>query len=37
MSYNPRKPGHSHACHAFLKAGTRLVLDLDLAPGNGPR
>ena len=33
VSYNPKKPGRpSHACHAFLMAGTRLVLDVDVAP-----
>ncbi len=35
VSYNPKKPGRpSHACHAFLMAGTRLVLDVEVAPGN---
>ena len=35
VSYNPKKPGRpSHAYHAFLMAGTRLVLDVDVAPGN---
>ena len=38
VSYNPKKPGRpSHACHAFLVAGTRLVLDVDVAPGNHHR
>ena len=38
MSYNPTKPGRpSHAYHAFLMAGTRLVLDVDVAPGNRHR
>ena len=38
VSYNPRKPGRpSHAYHAFLMAGTRLVLDVDVAPGNRHR
>ncbi len=31
VSYNPKKPGRpSHACHAFLMAGTRLVLDVEV-------
>ena len=35
VSYNPKKPGRpSHAYHAFLMAGTRLVLDVDVAPGD---
>ncbi len=35
VSYNPKKPSRpSHACHAFLMAGTRLVLDVEVAPGN---
>ena len=34
VSYNPKKPGRpSHAYHAFLMAGTRLVLDVVVAPG----
>ena len=39
VSYNPKKPGGrpSHAYHAFLMAGTRLVLDVDVAPGNRHR
>ncbi|MDE0279164.1 MAG: transposase, partial [Defluviicoccus sp.] len=38
VSYNPKKPGRpSHACHAFLMAGTRLVLDVEVAPGNHHR
>jgi len=38
VSDNPKKPGRpSHACHAFLMAGTRLVLDVDVAPGNHHR
>ncbi len=38
VSYNPKKPGRpSHACHAFLMAGTRLVLDVEVAPGNRHR
>ena len=38
VSYNPKKPGRpSHAYHAFLMAGTRLVLDVDVAPGNRHR
>ena len=36
VSYNPKKPGRpSHAYHAFLMAGTRLVLDVAVAPGRG--
>ena len=35
---NPKKPGRpSHAYHAFLMAGTRLVLDVDVAPGDRHR
>ena len=38
VSYNPKKPGRpSHACHAFPMAGTRLVLDVVVAPGNRHR
>ena len=38
VSYNPKKPGRpAYACHAFLMAGTRLVLDVDVAPGNRHR
>ena len=38
VSYNPKKPGRpSHAYHAFPMAGTRLVLDVDVAPGNRHR
>lgn len=38
VSCNPKKPGRpSHACHAFLMAGTRLVLDVEVAPGNHHR
>ena len=38
VSYNPKKPGRpSHAFHAFLMAGTRLVLDVEVAPGNRHR
>ena len=38
VSYNPKKPGRpSHAYHAFLMAGTRLVLDVVVAPGNRHR
>ena len=38
VSYNPKKPGRpSHACHAFLMAGTRLILDVDVAQQIGIR
>ncbi len=38
VSDNPKKPGRpSHAYHAFLMAGTRLVLDVDVAPGDRHR
>ena len=38
VSYNPKKPGRpSHACHAFPMAGTRLVLDVVVAPGKRHR
>ena len=38
VSYNPKKPSRpSHAYHAFLMAGTRLVLDVAVAPGNRHR
>ena len=38
VSDNPKKPGRpSYACHGFLMAGTRLVLDVDVAPGNHHR
>lgn len=35
VGYNPHKPGRpSHAYHSFLMAGTRLVLDVAVEPGN---
>ena len=35
VSYNPKKPGRSsHAYHASRMAGARLVLDVDVAPGD---
>ncbi len=36
VSYSPKKPERpSHACLAFPMAGTRLVPDVDVAPGDG--
>jgi len=33
--YNPKKPGRpSHVYHTYTMAGLRLVLDVDVAPGN---
>jgi hypothetical protein len=33
--YNPKKPGRpSHVYHTYTLAGLRLVLDVDVAPGN---
>ena len=38
VGYNPKKPGRpSHAYHAFAMAGTRLVLEVALAPGDRQR
>lgn len=35
IGYNPRKPGRpSHVLHTYLIAATRLVLDVDILPGN---
>jgi hypothetical protein len=35
LGYNPRKPGRpSHAYHTFFLANLRLVLDVDVMPGN---
>jgi hypothetical protein len=35
LGYNPKKPGRpSHVYHTYTMAGLRLVLDLDVAPGN---
>jgi len=35
VSYNPHKPGRpSHSYHTYIMAKTRLVLDVDVQPGN---
>lgn len=35
LGYNPKKPGRpSHVYHTYTLAGLRLVLDVDVAPGN---
>lgn len=35
IGYNPQKPGRpSHAYHTYIMANTRLILDVDVAPGN---
>jgi len=35
LGYNPKKPGRpSHVYHTYTMAGLRLVLDVDVAPGN---
>ncbi len=35
VGYNPKKPGRpSHVCHTYTMAGLRLVLDVEVAPGN---
>ena len=35
LGYNPKKPGRpSHAYHTFILANLRLVLDVDVMPGN---
>lgn len=35
LGYNPTKPGRpSHVLHTYFMANTRLVLDVDLRPGN---
>ncbi len=35
VSYNPKKPGRpSHAYHSYMMAGTRLVLDVAVEPGD---
>ncbi len=35
LGYNPKKPGRpSHAYHTYLMAGTRLILDVEVVPGN---
>lgn len=35
LGYNPKKPGRpSHAYHTFIIANLRLVLDVDVMPGN---
>ena len=35
LGYNPKKPGRpSHAYHTFFLANLRLVLDVDVMPGN---
>lgn len=35
VSYNPKKPGRpSHVYHTYMMAGLRLVLDVEVAPGN---
>ena len=36
LGYNPKKPGRpSHVYHTYTIAGLRLLLDVDVAPGNG--
>ena len=35
LGYNPKKPGRpSHCYHTYSMASTRLVLDVDVSPGN---
>jgi hypothetical protein len=35
IGYNPRKPGRpSHCHHTYAMAGTRLILDVDVSPGD---
>jgi hypothetical protein len=35
LGYNPKKPGRpSHAYHTYMIAGLRLVLDVEVSPGN---
>lgn len=35
VGFNPHKPGRpSHSYHTYLMAGTRLVLDVEVQPGN---
>jgi hypothetical protein len=35
LGYNPKKPGRpSHVYHTYSMAGLRLMLDVDVAPGN---
>jgi hypothetical protein len=35
LGYNPKKPGRpSHAYHSYILANLRLVLDVDVMPGN---
>jgi hypothetical protein len=35
LGYNPKKPGRpSHVYHTYTVAGLRLVLDVDVSPGN---
>ena len=35
LGYNPKKPGRpSHAYHSFILANLRLILDVDVMPGN---
>jgi len=35
VGYNPHKPGHpSHTYHSYLMANTRLVLEVDVQPGD---
>lgn len=35
VGFNPHKPGRpSHSYHSYLMAGTRLVLDVEVQPGN---
>jgi hypothetical protein len=35
LGYNPQKPGRpSHAYHSYIMANTRLILDVDVVPGN---
>jgi len=35
VGYNPEKPGRpSHACHTYFMASARIVLDVEVQPGN---
>lgn len=35
MGYNPQKPGRPSQCyHSYMMAGTRLILDVEVQPGN---
>jgi hypothetical protein len=35
VGYNPKKPGRpSHTYHTYMMANTRLILDVDVMPGN---